>query len=155
MTIPAWKKPGLKPWATPELWAFLETGIPDYRSAQAVKGKTSAIDTFLNDFMPKFWVVHPIAGTRMAASDRMRIKQWFQNHGNKKVETVVRISDIFAKPKTRALKAEEVYSRLYYQDRIKPVVDERKAGVSSRAEVLRIIKDMTKELFNAESPEVR
>ncbi len=43
---------------------------------------------------------------------------------------------------------------LYYQDCIKPMVDEWKAGVTSRAEVLHIIKNMTKELFDAESPEV-
>ncbi|SJL13413.1 uncharacterized protein ARMOST_16856 [Armillaria ostoyae] len=139
ITVPVRKKPGLKPWATPELWAFLETGIPDYRSAQAIKGK----------------VMHPITGTRMAAGDCTHVKQWYQNHGNvKKVETVARISNIFAKPKTHALKAEEVYSCLYYREHIKPMVDEQKAGVSSHAEVLRIIKDTTKELFEVESPEI-
>ncbi len=65
------------------------------------------------------------------------------------------MADIFSKARTRALKAEEVYSQLYYKDRVKPLVDERKAGVSSRSEVLRIIKDTTKELFATASSEVR
>ncbi|PBK84917.1 hypothetical protein ARMGADRAFT_1036841 [Armillaria gallica] len=150
-TVPTQKKPGPKPWVTPKLWAFLETGIPDYQGMQAVKGKVSAIDNFLNDFMLKFWAVHPITGDRTAVGDRM----WYQNHRNKKTETAVCVADIFPKARTHALKAEEVYSQLYYKDRVKPLVDEQKAGVSSRSEVLRIIKDTTKELFAIESLEVR
>ncbi|SJL11244.1 uncharacterized protein ARMOST_14647 [Armillaria ostoyae] len=151
-----WKKRGPKPWATAEQWSFLEGGVPEYHGAQSVKGKNAAIATFIKDFMPKFWTRFPLEGDRTKDGDIKRVKEWFQNHGSaKKVETAACLADMFAKPRTRALKAEEVYSRQYYAERIKPLVDQRKIGISTRGEVLKIIKETTKEVFEVESEEVR
>ncbi|SJK99606.1 uncharacterized protein ARMOST_02914 [Armillaria ostoyae] len=150
------KKRGPKPWATAEQWSFLEGGVPEYRGAQSVKGKNAAIATFIKDFMPKFWTRFPLEGDRTKDGDIKRVKEWFQNHGSaKKVETAAHLADMFAKPRTRALKAEEVYSCQYYAECIKPLVDQRKIGISTRGEVLKIIKETTKEVFEAESEEVQ
>ncbi len=53
------------------------------------------------------------------------------------------------------LKAEEVYSRHFYADCVKLVVDQRNIGIGSRGEVLRLIKETTKEMFEAESEEIQ
>ncbi|PBK63974.1 hypothetical protein ARMSODRAFT_1023607 [Armillaria solidipes] len=149
------KKPGPKPWATPEQWAFLEGGVPEYHGAQSVKGKTAAIAEFIKEFMPKFWAMFLLEGDRTTAGDIKHVKEWFQNHGAaKKVENAP-IATLFAKPRTRTLKAKEVYSRHFYADHIKPVVDQRKVGISSRGEVLKLIKETTKEMFEVESEEIQ
>ncbi|KAK0445060.1 uncharacterized protein EV420DRAFT_1484483 [Desarmillaria tabescens] len=150
------KKPGPKPWATPEQWTFLEGGVPEYRTAQSAKGKNAAIASFIKDFMPRFWLEFPLEGARSKDGDIKRMREWFQNHRSaKKVENAARIAGIFVKPRTRVLKVEEVYSCNYYVDRIKPLVDQRKVGISSRGEVLKLIKDTTKEVFEVESEVVR
>ncbi len=55
----------------------------------------------------------------------------------------------------RALTAEEIYSQKFYATRVKPIVIQRKKEGSMRGEVLKLIKDTTKEVFEAESNEVR
>lgn len=49
---------------------------------------------------------------------------------------------------------EEVYSQKYYDERVKPIVDEKKKGVSSRGEVLKIVKETTKEVFVGEANDI-
>ncbi len=85
-----------------------------------------------------------------------RIKEWYQNHGSiKKAAAGVRMHDIFPKQRSHALKAEELYSQKYYESRVKPVVDEKKKGATSRGEVLNIMKTTTKEMFAAEAEDIR
>ncbi|KAK0431147.1 hypothetical protein EV421DRAFT_1912116 [Armillaria borealis] len=90
-----------------------------------------------------------------AEMDRKRVKEWFQNHGStKKTEaSAIRINDIFPKRRTHALTAEEMYSQKFYATQVKPIVLQRKEG-SMRGEVLKLIKDTMKEVFEAESEEV-
>lgn len=68
---------------------------------------------------------------------------------------MVHMTGIFAKPRIHALKVEEVYSCKYYNEWVKPLVDVRKEGTSSRGDVLKIIKEMTKEVFEGESEEIQ
>ncbi len=84
------------------------------------------------------------------------MKEWFQNHGSaKKTEaSTVCISNIFPKPRTHALTVEEMYSQKFYVMRVKPIILERKKEGSTRGEMLKLIKDTTKEVFDAESEEV-
>ncbi|KAK0458722.1 uncharacterized protein EV420DRAFT_1678670 [Desarmillaria tabescens] len=150
------KKPGPKPWATPDQWDHLEGGIPGYRCAQGTKGKKAAIDNFIEDFMPTWWEKFPLEGDRTAEGDRKRIKQWFQNHGSiKKAATGIHIRDIFPKQRSRALKPVELYSHKYYKSRVKPFVDEKKKGATTQGEVLNIVKETTREMFVSEPEEIR
>ncbi|KAK0436472.1 uncharacterized protein EV420DRAFT_1652508 [Desarmillaria tabescens] len=137
------KKPGPKPWATPEQWTFLEGGVPEYHTTQSAKGKNAAIASFIKDFMPRFWLEFPLEGARSKNGDIKHVREWFQNHRSaKKVKNAARIAGIFVKPRTHALKVEEVYSCNYYVDRVKLLVDQRKV-------------DMTKEVFEVESEVIR
>ncbi len=85
------------------------------------------------------------------------MKEWFQNHGSaKKIEaSTVHISNIFPKLKTCALMAEEMYLQKFYAMQIKPIILERKKEGSTWGKMLKLIKDTTKEVFDAESKEVR
>ncbi len=64
------KKSGPKPWADPEQWEYLETGIPGYCVAQATKGKKAAIDNFVEEFLPLWWDKFPLKGNRTVTLDR-------------------------------------------------------------------------------------
>ncbi|SJL07020.1 uncharacterized protein ARMOST_10363 [Armillaria ostoyae] len=150
------KKSGPKPWADPEQWEYLEGGIPGYRVAQATKGKKAAINNFVEELLPLWWDKFPLKGDRTVALDRKHIKEWYQNHGSvKKAAASVRIRDIFPKQRSRALKAEELYSQKYYESRVKPVVDEKKKDAMSQGEILNMVKTTMKEMFAAEAEDIR
>jgi hypothetical protein len=59
--------------------------------------------------------------------------------------------------KARQLKGQEMYSKLYYSTKIQPVVEEtlKEKGKLPKGEKLNIIKQITKELYLAESEEVK
>ncbi|KAK0435011.1 hypothetical protein EV421DRAFT_1740458 [Armillaria borealis] len=129
-------KPGPKPWASGLQWNYLEEGVPKYCTAQEKKGKKAAISNFLDDFMPGWWLAFPLKGEMTAEVDHKHMKEWFQNHGSAKKTkaSTVHINNLFPKPRTCALMVEEMYSQKFY--------------------VTWLIKDMMKELFEAESEEV-
>lgn len=54
------KKPGPKGWATEEQWDFLVANCPDFRVAQAARGKKDALDTFWKKILKLFLEQFPI-----------------------------------------------------------------------------------------------
>ncbi len=48
-----------------------------------------------------------------------------------------------------------MYSQKFYAMQVKPIILERKKEGSTRGEMLKLIKDTMKEVFDAESEEVR
>ncbi len=47
-----------------------------------------------------------------------------------------------------------MYSQKYYESQVKPTVDEKKKGATSRGEVLNIMKTTTREMFAAEADDI-
>lgn len=69
VTVMPCGKPGLKPWASGVQWNYLEGGVPEYCTTQEQKGKKAAISSFLDDFMPGWWLEFPLKGTMTAKVD--------------------------------------------------------------------------------------
>ncbi|PBK67754.1 hypothetical protein ARMSODRAFT_1020271 [Armillaria solidipes] len=148
------KKPGPKPWATEPQECRLMEGVPGYRQAQAKKPKRNAISKFLDDFMPTWWAEFPLREGVTAAADRASANGSRITVPQKKIAGGVSVRDIFPR-NSRALKAEELYSRKYYQTRVKPLVEDKKEEGSTQGQILNLVKAMTKEVFAQESEEIR
>ncbi|KAH9918024.1 uncharacterized protein B0H18DRAFT_1123294 [Fomitopsis serialis] len=95
-------------------------------------------------------------------SRQKQIYNWFNNlssqQNRKAKSTSTRVSaNLFKKKSSRGLKEIEVYSRKYYDDRVKPLVDEELKGRTnvSRGERLNIIKAKTEEKFKVETESIK
>ena len=56
----------------------------------------------------------------------------------------------------RRLQDTEIYSRLYYNDRILPVVCERLKSIKDhKGPIIQIIREVTKDLWSNENPDIR
>ncbi|EPS97163.1 hypothetical protein FOMPIDRAFT_1018394 [Fomitopsis schrenkii] len=89
-----------------------------------------------------------------------RINNWFRNHHGQKGRRAVtgRVSLSILRPKgRRALQPVEVYSRKYYDERVKPHVDAAiEAGaVTDPSAKLNLVKCITREAYEADSDEVK
>ncbi|EPS93721.1 hypothetical protein FOMPIDRAFT_94414 [Fomitopsis schrenkii] len=89
-----------------------------------------------------------------------RINNWFRNHNGQKGRRAVtgRVNLSILRPKgRRALQPVEVYSRKYYDERVKPTVDAAiEAGaVTEPSAKLNLVKRITREAYEADSDEVK
>jgi hypothetical protein len=56
----------------------------------------------------------------------------------------------------RRLQDTEIYSKLYYKDRILPVVRERLESIKDhKGPIIQIIREVTKDLWSNENPDIR
>ncbi|PBK83238.1 hypothetical protein ARMGADRAFT_1038034 [Armillaria gallica] len=142
--------------ASPKQWEHLEGDVLGYQATHGVKGKVAAINNFIKvNFLPSWWKKFPLTGERTANGDHTHMKQWFQNHGSiKKTATRLGMHDLFSKQQSHTLKAEKVYSQRYYKAWVKPIVNEKKKGCSSQGEMLKLVKETTKEVFVAKADDI-
>ncbi|PBK62566.1 hypothetical protein ARMSODRAFT_1024765 [Armillaria solidipes] len=157
-----WKKPRPKPWATEEQDCKLLEGVPGYREAQAKKPKRNAISKFLDDFMLTWWAIFPLQEGVTAATDRaISVVSMLESINGSRITVPQKktgggasVRDIFPR-NSRALKAEELYSRKYYQTHVKHLVEDKKEEGSMQGQILNLVKATTKEVFAQESKEIR
>ncbi|SJL17205.1 uncharacterized protein ARMOST_20751 [Armillaria ostoyae] len=118
------KKPGPKSWATEEQWDFLVANCPDFRVAQAARGKKTALDDFWKKILRIFLEQFPIEeeNDELLNFWRTRLKQWYNNHSNKDHLSPTAVKAVLPKSDTRRLKPVELYSHLYYPMRLKSAV---------------------------------
>ncbi|TFY57514.1 hypothetical protein EVJ58_g6971 [Rhodofomes roseus] len=107
----------------------------------------------------------PLTEDEAAALDKAignrakRLRNWFNNKNGQKARRAesARVDLNILKPRgRRALQATEVYSRKYYKDRVKPLVDDAlKSGDYDKTARLNLIKRLTRETYEDESPEIK
>ncbi|KAH9836853.1 uncharacterized protein C8Q71DRAFT_858050 [Rhodofomes roseus] len=88
-----------------------------------------------------------------------RLRNWFNNKNGQKARKAesARVDLSILKPRgRRALQPTEVYSRKYYKDRVKPLVDDAlKSGNYDKPARLNLIKRLTRETYEGEDPDIK
>ncbi|SJL13080.1 uncharacterized protein ARMOST_16517 [Armillaria ostoyae] len=152
------KKPGPKSWATEEQWDFLVANCPDFRVAQAARGKKTALDDFWKKILRIFLEQFPIEeeNDELLNFWHTRLKQWYNNHGNKDHLSPTAVKAVLPKSDTRCLKPMELYSHLYYPTHLKSAVAAKiEEDVIPKPQVLNCIHTMTQEAWEGETEEIK
>ncbi|KAH9840979.1 uncharacterized protein C8Q71DRAFT_890293 [Rhodofomes roseus] len=160
-------------WTTDAELEYLQTKLDSFRSHQLAH----TLHRFWPDIYREWFLKFPerprvlpnVDGDLSEAEDKQlqeaiinrkrKVYNWFNNQNcqqtRKAKATHVNLS--LLKPKNRRnLKETEVYSRKYYDERIKPQVQEELSGrVVTKEERLGIIKRVTKELYDREDEEIK
>ncbi|KDQ34006.1 hypothetical protein PLEOSDRAFT_1081005 [Pleurotus ostreatus PC15] len=121
---------GGKPWTTERQRAWLTALLPQHKEAQRSKTR-GAVATFrrkvMDDFVQEFWKDKVMsAEERKNALEvlKTRLRDWFYNH-NRDTESTkgAKVLDLRVRKKKR-LAGWHAYTHLYYDDVLKPVIQE-------------------------------
>ncbi|KAJ2975836.1 hypothetical protein NUW54_g11666 [Trametes sanguinea] len=167
-------------WATDEQWEWLSARRLEWRQAKT-SGQIPAFLAKTYNTWAQLWSERTLLfGEKDTLSEeeelqlgkavkakQKQLKTWYQNHGGRSngSDAPERGHEIqLPKVKgTRALQPIEVYSKRYYESKVKPLVEEeiqkrkleRAIEKLSPVERLEIIRQCTRNAFEAESSEIR
>ncbi|KAH9913411.1 uncharacterized protein B0H18DRAFT_960372 [Fomitopsis serialis] len=166
-------------WTTAEEAGFLQSKVDAFRSHQLAQNLQRFWPTVYREwfsaFPEKARVLPGVDGElsedqnqqlqKAIQSRQKQIYNWFNNlasQQNRKAKSTRVNTDLFFKSKSRrSLKDTEVYSRMYYDERVKPLVEKeiakkKVAGhIVARTERLQIIKDVTVKAFDKENETIK
>ncbi|TFY57774.1 hypothetical protein EVJ58_g6820 [Rhodofomes roseus] len=160
-------------WTTDAELEYLQTKLDSFRSHQLAHTLHRFWPDIYREWFLKFperpRVLPDVDGELSEAEEKQlqeaignrkkKVYNWFNNQNcqqtRKAKATHVNLS-LFKPKNRRNLKETEVYSRKYYEERIKPQVQEELSGrVVTKEERLGIIKRVTKELYDREDEEIK
>jgi|HubBroStandDraft_1064217.scaffolds.fasta_scaffold02537_11 hypothetical protein len=184
------KKGGRKGWATAEQESWLRERMNDYQTGQGrggrglvafwgpvfegwfqhwpegVEGMVEGSSAYMEAVDAKKKVSHCLKkNARLTLTVCcQRIKQWFNNHSRSGSTsgTTQKLIDLKGK-RTRKLQMTQMYSRMFWEEKIKPIAEERWCAhlalhpelVFKRGIPLAFRNDVIKELFEKEPAEVK
>ncbi|KAG6849212.1 hypothetical protein H0H93_010406, partial [Arthromyces matolae] len=163
-----------KAWATPDQEALLNSRLEDYRQHRLNRLYTPFWESFFEEWENKYperRVVFPELSPDDELSEAQeeslgkaiekrqgQIMTWFRWHvqikgrsaQNKKTKTLNSV--IFGSSRSRLPQLTELYSDMYYDEKIAPLV--KKQSPANRSESLSVIKQVTRTLWDQETSDV-
>ncbi|TDL21060.1 hypothetical protein BD410DRAFT_804492 [Rickenella mellea] len=159
---------GRRSWTTETQESWLRSRLKDYWTAQRDRKTTAFFSHTYAAYFKEFPFVEGAAVGRGATftGAKSRIHEWFSNHGRKsnfhRPSTRIKVLKL-RKKKARKMSAWQVYSDLYYADKLKPTIDEQysehveksKADNTEPEKAIAFRNRLIKEAYEAESDSVK